>query len=300
LKQFDEKQGKLAGRLDRLEQMVLEVGEAQLRLKIALETLARPAAPSAAEYAIDRRAPSRETAPPPEERASPRFSEVAAPGSAFPPPPPATPREEPAVRRGMETPWAAPSAVALSGQPASYALPSQPVAAPAESAVEAAGVPPRTWKLPDNWAGAVNEPCPVQETDQPSETAFIERLHCLLSNLRALDPALPVSLVHLQERDGNFEVHDATRTGPGEAVCSRCGTSQSWQLAVCTGQRGEGDLLIFFPPGLISQYKYPAGYSELMEDVSGIFRISSIRQPARLRAGFSDQYRVAQKLRWAE
>src|SRR5262249_19018967 len=137
--------------------------------------------------------------------------------------------------------------------------------------------------LPEKWSGAVNRLVP-DGMEEPTEREFAMRINALAQTLRSLDPALPVRIVHMKYEGGLFEVHDTEEKAGEPPSCQRCDRPQSWQLAVVVGRKNSAELLLFYPPGAISQFKYPPGYQGLIEDPPNgtFYRIGKISNPARL------------------
>jgi hypothetical protein len=146
--------------------------------------------------------------------------------------------------------------------------------------------------MPNGWQGAIEKAArqPDSEpevTEVPREALYVQRVMNAAKTLSGLDSETRVSVVHLKKHpvDETFEIHETepTTVKTSELRCRSCNTPQTWQLAVCVGPRGFGDVSVIFPQGHFGKGNYASGYVALIDDLpSSSFSIGRIEQPARL------------------
>jgi hypothetical protein len=184
-----------------------------------------------------------------------------------------------------------------------------PFTEPPRAAILSAAVP-HDGRLPAKWQEAWKEAAEFSEVEPgnrevPKPGIYVLRLKALSKALSALSPQTPVSVAHLKYDGGKdkFEIHviDSNLDG-AEISCSVCGGRQNWQLAVCIGHAGQGDVSILYPWGQFGKGNYAPAYSALIEDLSGAaFFIAEIKRPAELQLidARSATYAVKRKLLWS-
>ena len=165
-------------------------------------------------------------------------------------------------------------------------------------------------KFPEAWRDALHAAAGQSGAPSGSELVskalFLLRLTELAQALSNLpDPtASPVSIAHLRVQGEAFEIHDtdAIPQNLEERMCRRCQVPHCFQLVVCAGASGDGEVGLLYPLGVLVPSNYPAGYTNLVEGCPAIpFLISDIRQPARLARIGKDVravYQVLQRLHW--
>jgi hypothetical protein len=146
--------------------------------------------------------------------------------------------------------------------------------------------------MPVGWQEAIQKAArqPDSEpetTDVPREALYVQRVINTAKTLSGLDSETRVSIVHLKKHpvDETFEIHETEPSAAktSELRCKSCNTPQTWQLAVCVGPRGSGDVSVILPQGHFGKGNYASGYVALIEDLpSSSFSIGRVEQPARL------------------
>jgi hypothetical protein len=169
-------------------------------------------------------------------------------------------------------------------------IPQSEKAPPATNAVAAAARGSAV--MPDGWQAAIEKAAhqPDSEpeaTNVPREALYVQRVINTAGALTGLDSETRVSIVHLKKHpvDETFEIHETEPSAAttNEVRCKSCNSPQTWQLAVCVGPRGFGDVSVILPLGHFGKGNYASGYVALIDDLpSSSFSIGRVEQPARL------------------
>ena len=218
-----------------------------------------------------------------------------------------SPAEVPKPAIASVEPQVLPAPAAAAPIPQKQAQPSfmePPLAASSPAAV------PQDGRLSANWQEAWKDAAKSSDIEPgnrevPKPGIYVLRLKALSKAISAVSPEIPVSVTHLKYDAGKdkFEIHviDSNLDG-ADVCCPVCGVRQSWQLAVCIGHAGQGDVSILYPWGQFGKGNYAPAYSALIEDLSGAaFFIAEIKRPAELQLldARSATYAVKRKLLWS-
>ena len=136
-----------------------------------------------------------------------------------------------------------------------------------------------------------------------AQREYVQRLQAFMPVLSSSFPGPTFRLAHLDLTNKEFAIHPVKVDEDGHFKCD-CGNQDAAQLFVTTesDQRGLSHVLV--PPGELLAYRFPHGYSLLLDPVpkgSGSFTVGLVNRPAALKKvpGKANVYSVANPMSWS-